>query len=130
MPTESELLKITRSVPQSSFRRVTVTFTEAFVDVPIAHDLGPSDPETIEYYVVRTNGPGLVHDDQSPTRTPWRTNCIYLRSSVPNLVADLVIIAPAPAKARRSTVVAHAGHHPAGVIYLGGSRYHAVQVPV
>lgn len=129
MPTESELLRITRSVPQSGFRRTTVTFPEAFVDVPVPHDLGPSDPESIEYYVVRTNGPGIVHDDQSATRTPWRTNCIYLRSDVPNLVADLLLISPSPAKARRTSVVEHDGHRPPGVIYLGGSRTHPVQVP-
>jgi hypothetical protein len=129
MATDSDLLRITRSVPQSAFRRVTVRFTEAWVDVPIQHDLGPSDPESIEYYVLRSNGPGAVFDDQSPTRLPWRNNCIYLRSSGQDLVVDLLLIAPAPGKVHRSTVIDHAMHQPPGIIYLGGSRTHPVQVP-
>jgi hypothetical protein len=128
-PTDSDLLRITRSVPQSAFRRVTVAFPYPYVDVAVPHDLAPEDPESIEYLVVRTNAPGLVYDDQSPTRTPWRTDCLYLQSTGANLVADLLLLAPAPAKLPRVLVIPHVMTRPPTIVYLGGSRTHAVQVP-
>lgn len=123
-------LQLTRSIPQSAFRRVSVVFPTADTDVAVPHDLKPMNPEDVEYYVVRVNGPADIYDDQSATRIPWRADCLYLRASADDVVADLLLILPAPAKDPRPVMKASAaweGRSP--VIFLGGSRTHTVQVP-
>lgn len=75
--------------PYTTFEYLTVTFTTANADLPIAHSLRPSNPEDIDYEVVRKDRACDLYHDQSGTRKAWKAGYIILRSSVANAVVDV-----------------------------------------
>jgi hypothetical protein len=80
-------LHIDRRVSAAEFEIVTVTFPTADTDVEIQTKLTPSDPEGIDFQVIKANGPPLVYMDTSPSRVKWSKGIIRLRSSVAGLKA-------------------------------------------
>ena len=97
------------SVPFARFQYVTMTAPTADVDVDIPHDLNPSDPETVRWLVVGTEGTastpvggwdgpvvvvssGSVYRDASASRKAWQPGYIWLRAMHPGTFRLLLFL--------------------------------------
>jgi hypothetical protein len=77
------------SVPFSRFQYVDVVFGDADTDVVVEHQLQTTDPEAVNYEVVRADRAGFVYHDQTASRRLWGTGFVLLRSSVADLSVRL-----------------------------------------
>lgn len=83
--------RLAEVAPHTGWQYVTVTFGGANSDYMIEHQLTPSNPEDIDYQVVRKDRACDVYHDQSGTRRDWASSYIVLRSTVANAVVDLLL---------------------------------------
>lgn len=97
-----DLRRVARQLDQRSpfgmFEYVDVVFNAtANNDTMIRHALAPSDPEGVDWQVVRIelpSAPGtvpVVYRDGSASRRPWGDGYIVLRSTVASLKATLLL---------------------------------------
>ena len=77
------------SVPFSYFQYIDVTFGTANTDVLVEHLLLPTDPEDVNYEVVRADRATSIYHNQAAGRKPWGRGYVVLRSSVADAVVRL-----------------------------------------
>lgn len=77
--------------PFSQWQEVTVTFGPADTDTVVPHQLQPPSAEMVNYATIRAGGEAVVYHDTSGTRTPWQSNYIILRSTIPNCQVSLLL---------------------------------------
>lgn len=82
-------------LPFTRFQYVEATFGDANLDLLIAHDLDPADPDVLQYSVVQADRATQVYHDQSVTRRAWASDYILLRSSVADAKVRLLLTLPA-----------------------------------
>lgn len=81
-----------RTQPFAQWQEVDVTFPEtADTDCVVQHSLTPSNPEHVNYAVVRKSQAIDVYHDTSGTRKPWTPGVILLRSPVANATVTLLL---------------------------------------
>jgi hypothetical protein len=66
-------------------------------DLVVRHSLRPSKTEAVDYHVLKSSGFPLGYHDTSPTRKPWGSDYVLLRSPVANLKVDLLLTVRAKA---------------------------------
>jgi hypothetical protein len=76
--------------PITAFQILTVTFPSTpNLDHPIAHTLTPTNPELVDYEIIRKDRAGDVYHDQSGTRQAWGSGYVILRCNVASAVMDI-----------------------------------------
>jgi hypothetical protein len=81
---------LVRSAPFLRYEYVTVTFPSSpDTDIDIAHSLAPSNPDEVDYEVVRKDRAADIYNDTSGTRRAWGSNYITLRCTVASAVVQL-----------------------------------------
>ena len=79
-----------RTTPIFGWEYVTVTFPSTpGTDITVPHGLQPTDPEAVDYEVVKADRAARVYNDQSGTRHTWGVGDILLRCDTANAVIDL-----------------------------------------
>lgn len=77
------------AVPFSHFQYLDVEFGDADVDTIVEHSLFTTDPEAVNYEVVRSDQACRVYHDSSATRKLWGQGYIILRSDTADAVVRL-----------------------------------------
>lgn len=81
---------IRRQIPFKQYRIVNATFTEADVDTPVPHTLRIDYPDDIRWlditpgtvYNGATDTVAHIYRSSSPTRQPFTSQTVFLRSTV------------------------------------------------
>ena len=82
--------------PVARWQYVTVTFGSANTDYDIPHTLRVTDPEAVNYQVVRADRATSIYHNQAAGRTTWKPGYILLRSSIANAVVRLLLTVEQP----------------------------------
>lgn len=89
-------IALLRGIPLAQYQYVDVTFNSvADTDTDISHTLKVTDPEEVDWEVVRwsfSSAPGggvIVYKDSSATRRPWGVGYITLRCNIDSAQATL-----------------------------------------
>jgi hypothetical protein len=79
-------------LPFSHHQYVDVVFGgTANLDTLIEHTLPTTDPEAVNYIIVRSDRAVVVYHDQSATRRPWGTGYIVLKANAASAQVRLLL---------------------------------------
>jgi len=82
----------------SQHQVVHATFpASANTDLDIRHTLTPSDPEWVDYQVLKADRACCLYHDTSRTRKAWTKGVVYLRCNVASAVVDVLLSVRDPA---------------------------------
>ena len=79
------------SSPTRQFEYVDHTFGTADADRDIRTILRPTNPDDLDYVLVRADRSTNIYHDQSATRKVWGKGYVILRSSAANAVCKILL---------------------------------------
>lgn len=88
----SAVFNADKKQPFAQWEEVDVTFpSSANTDIEVPHTLMPTDPEAINYIVLRKDRAGDVYHNTAYNRKPWQSTYILLRCTVASAQMKLLL---------------------------------------